>query len=133
MQVNEDGRVKIVMQVSHGLQLHPPTGEPLLHREGRHFAMDLFVHPKHFPQAGPFSVARLRMDPPFRDRFAYNRVHRRSASPLTATVRSQLSLLVAKGLEEHRAKPPQQRQRHGQLSVWLGGEGGGDQCMLSVP
>ena len=33
-------------------------------------------------QAGPFSVARLKMDLPFHNRLAYNRVHRRSASPL---------------------------------------------------
>ena len=33
-------------------------------------------------KACPFSVARLKMDLPFHDRLAYNRVHRRSVSPL---------------------------------------------------
>ena len=44
--------------------------------------MHLFVHTKHSKKAGPFSGARLKMDLPFHNRFAYNRVHRRSASPL---------------------------------------------------
>ena len=45
------------------------------------------VHTKHSQKAGPFSVARLKMDLPFHDRL---RVHKRSASPLHAatTMRS---------------------------------------------
>ena len=54
--------------------------------EGRHFAVYLFVHTKHSQKAGPFSVARLKMDLPFHNRLAYNRVHRRSACPLTRTI-----------------------------------------------
>ena len=42
----------------------------------------LCVRTKHSRKAGPFSVARLKMDLPFHSRLAYNRVHRRSASPL---------------------------------------------------
>ena len=44
--------------------------------------MHLFAHTKHSQKAGLFSVARLKMDLPFQNRLAYNRVHRRSASPL---------------------------------------------------
>ena len=40
------------------------------------------VHTKRSQKAGPFSVARLKMDLRFHNRLAYNRVHRRSASPL---------------------------------------------------
>ena len=59
------------------------TMECSLRREGRHFAVYLFVHTKYTQKAGPFSVARLEMYLPFHNRLAYNRVHRRSASPLT--------------------------------------------------
>ena len=45
--------------------------------------MYLFVG-SYTQKAGPFSVARLEMDLPFRDRLAYKRVHMRSASPFTA-------------------------------------------------
>ena len=34
-------------------------------REGRHFAVYLFVHTKHSRKAGRFSVARLKADLPF--------------------------------------------------------------------
>ena len=34
-------------------------------KEGRHFAVHLFEHTKYSQQAGPFSVARLKMDLPF--------------------------------------------------------------------
>ena len=44
-------------------------------KRGRHFAVYLFVHTKHSQKAGPFSVARLKIDLPFHDRLAYNRVH----------------------------------------------------------
>ena len=40
------------------------------------------MHTKHSQKVGPFLVARLKMDLPFHNRLAYNRVHRRSASPL---------------------------------------------------
>ena len=43
----------------------------------------LFAHTKHSQKSGPFPVARLEMDLPFHKRLAYNRVHKRSASPLT--------------------------------------------------
>ena len=33
----------------------------------------LFVHTKHSEKAGPFAVARLKMDLPFHNRLAYNR------------------------------------------------------------
>ena len=36
----------------------------------------------HHKKAGPFSVARLKMDLPSHNLLAYNHVHRRSASPL---------------------------------------------------
>ena len=39
-------------------------------------------HAPHSQKAGPFSVARLKMDLPFHNRLAYNRVHKTSASPL---------------------------------------------------
>ena len=35
------------------------------HQEGRHIAVCLFAHTKHSQKAGPFSVARLKMDLPF--------------------------------------------------------------------
>ena len=35
-------------------------------QEGRQFAVYLFVHTKHSKKAGPFSVARLKMDLPLR-------------------------------------------------------------------
>ena len=44
--------------------------------------MYLFVHTKHSQKAGPFSVARLKMDCPFHNPLAHNRVHRTSASPI---------------------------------------------------
>ena len=53
--------------------------------EGRHFAVYLFAHTTHSQKAGPFSVARLKMDLPFHDRLAYNRVHRRSTSSWLVT------------------------------------------------
>ena len=37
---------------------------------------------QHSQKAGPFSVARLRVGLPFHNQLAYDRVHRRSASPL---------------------------------------------------
>ena len=40
------------------------------------------AHSKHAQKAGPFSVARPKMDLPFHNRLAYNRVHSRSASPM---------------------------------------------------
>ena len=55
-----------------------------MREEGRHVAVSLSVHTKHSQKAGPFSVARLKMDLPFHNRLAYNRVPRRSASPLVA-------------------------------------------------
>ena len=55
-----------------------PTRGPL-----RHFAVHLFVHTRHSQEAGPFPVARLKMGLPLHNRLACNRVHRRSASPLT--------------------------------------------------
>ena len=42
------------------------------------------VHTKHSQKACPFSVARLKLDLPFHNRLAYNRVHRKSVSLLTA-------------------------------------------------
>ena len=42
------------------------------------------VHTEHSRKAGPFSVARLKMDLPFQNRRAYTRVQRRSASSLCA-------------------------------------------------
>ena len=49
--------------------------------EGRHFAVCLFAHTRTSQRAGPFPVARLKMDLPFHDRLAYTRARRRSASP----------------------------------------------------
>ena len=70
---------------------------PCLSQEGRHFAVYLFAHTKHSQKAGPFSVARLKMDLPFHNRLAYSRVDRRSASPppLTAFACS----LIAREIE----------------------------------
>ena len=61
----------------------PPTIWWVL-QEGRHFVVCLFVHTKYLQKAGPFSVARPKMDLPFHNRLAYSRVHRRSAGPLGA-------------------------------------------------
>ena len=50
--------------------------------------MDLSDYTMHSQKAGPFSVARLKMDLPFHNRLAYSRVHRirtLSASPLGAS------------------------------------------------
>ena len=48
------------------------THWPVWHcQEGRHFAVYLFVHTKHSQKAGPFSVARLKMDLPFHNRLAF--------------------------------------------------------------
>ena len=51
-------------------------------KEAQPFAVHLFVQTKHLQKAGPSSVARLKMDLPFRDRLAHNRVRRRSATAL---------------------------------------------------
>ena len=51
---------------------------------GPHFAVHLSAHTQHSQKAGPFSVARLKMDLPFHNRLAYNRVHRRRAGTLAA-------------------------------------------------
>ena len=85
-----DGTIEIARKVIranrklHNKSAKALQGPPLtvFHEEGRHFAVYLFVHTKHSQKAGPFSVARLKMDLPFHNRLAYNRVHRRSASPL---------------------------------------------------
>ena len=39
-------------------------------QEGRHFAVHLFAHTTHSQKAGPFSVARLKMDPHLHNRLA---------------------------------------------------------------
>ena len=55
---------------------------PWIHQAGRHFTVYLFAHQSIHKKAGPFSVARLKMDLPLHNRLAYSRVHRRSAGPL---------------------------------------------------
>ena len=66
--------------------------------EGRHFAVYLFVHTQNSQKEGPFSVARLKMDLPFHDRFAYSRVHRKSASPQDLSAGALFSDLASRVL-----------------------------------
>ena len=44
-------------------------------------AVHLFVHTEHSQKAGPFSAARLKMDPPLHNRLADNRVHKEKCQP----------------------------------------------------
>ena len=46
------------------------------------------MHAKHSQKAGPFSVARLKMDLPFHNRLTYNSVHRRIGSRIPCLRRS---------------------------------------------
>ena len=61
----------------------------------------VLIHTKHSQKAGPFSVARLKMDLPFHNRLTYNRVHRRSTSPPHAgTISSLLETTInVRGLQ----------------------------------
>ena len=59
--------------------MHPGVAQDDMQKEGRHFAVCLFVHTNIHKKAGPFSVARLKMDLPFHNRLACNR---KSANPL---------------------------------------------------
>ena len=56
-------------------------------QEGRHFAVYLFVHRKHSPKAGPFSVARLKIDLPFNNRLAFT-----GEVPAVFPLRPQISM-----------------------------------------
>ena len=47
------------------LRHQPPHTVNQTEQEGRHFAVYLFVHTKHSQKAGPFPVARLKIDLPF--------------------------------------------------------------------
>ena len=73
--------------------------------EGQHFAVYLFIRTKHSQKAGPFSVARLKVDLPFHNRLAYSRLHRRSASPLAVC-----TFLIG---GTHRSKPARSRYDRG--------------------
>ena len=55
----------------------PVRAPNLVHYEGTSLYTCLCTH--SIGKAGPFSVARLKMDLPFQNRLAHNRVHRRSA------------------------------------------------------
>ena len=74
-----DGTIEIARKVIranrklHNKSAKALQGPPLtvFHEEGRHFAVYLFVHTKHSQKAGPFSVARLKIDLPFHNRLAF--------------------------------------------------------------
>ena len=69
-------------RLAHRRYLHPTTA--IICRwdeEGTSLRSCLYTQ-TILEKAGPFSVARLKMDLPFHNRLAYNRVHRTSASLL---------------------------------------------------